>query len=482
MMVNQDRVWSRLQPAPKEIPVGLAGKTHEPLHQEILELCDALERQPSNICRGSPLVLEQLKALQKAIQNVNKYSRKSEEVLALLKLVVQDSHKVGTPQGANSLEEYIRDYGLVAQDARLLLCIRQIDKIGRYWGLCKSTTEDSRKYSDLFGNIELHPLCPYKPTTSLITAGRAKRARLHVHAEMQILAFYGLKSSATLPKPRVIGVSRAACYLCNLFVQSHEQFFVTKTHGWLFDQWNFPDLAETDSPQQNSYRRTIAKMDREIQSALAKELRNHAKRQKPMGSRLALPLPLLHSRVPSTILSNVPEEGELEATLPISRSTTHVPEMNGAENPLHSSLPITSATQQNPTKSPIISPSLPSLSRSSNRTATPRSTCAVEPALSSSSVASWEYPFQRTISATSPFHGRIGKTSINFEIEDPAQCNVLLSLIEDSEASQSEITIDLNSMAGGDLREFDRRDHEDTVALNLRQSNGQSIHVLLQWL
>lgn len=69
-----------------------------------------------------------------------------------------------------------------------------------------------------------------------------------------------------------------------------------------------------------------------------------------------------------------------------------------------------------------------------------------------------------------------------FEIEDPAQGNVTASLIEEGQASRSGITVDVHSMEEGEIREFGRRDYEDRLALNLRQFNGQSIHVVLRWL
>lgn len=484
MVVNQSRVWSRLQPAPKEISIGLAGKTHEPLHQEVLDLCAAIEGQLPGIYRGSPLILRQLTALQKTIRSVDDYPRRSKEILDLLKGLVLESYDVCTSQGADSLERYVFDHGFVPQDDRYLLCIRQIDKIGRYWGLCKSTTEDSRKYSDMFGHIKLQFLSPYKPSTSLITGGRATRAHLHVHAEMQIIAFYGLRSSAEIPKPRVIGVSRAACYLCNLFVQFHGQFFVTKTHGWLFDQWNIPDLAETDAIEQDKYCSTIAQMDKEIQSALAKERQGFEKRRKPMGSRLALPLqPLLstHSPIPSTILSDVPEDNELDVPLPTSSPGTHIPDIDAAEVPFPHPLAVPLGTQSKTTQSRTPSPNLSSLPHTPNPAGIPCLTDALKPSPSSNTVASWEYPTQRTISASAPFRSNIGHLFFDFEIDAPARGNVLITREKGGQGPSSSFAVDIRGMESGESWTFKRGDGDDGVILNVRYTENHSTTIVLQW-
>jgi hypothetical protein len=49
------------------------------------------------------------------------------------------------------------------------------------------------------------------------------------HAELQLIAYLELHPSAI--KPRVISSSKAACYLCNLFIQLHGKYHVHRTHG-----------------------------------------------------------------------------------------------------------------------------------------------------------------------------------------------------------------------------------------------------------
>lgn len=59
-----------------------------------------------------------------------------------------------------------------------------------------------------------------------------------VHAEVQILLFY--EQTPQMFRPRIIGSSKSACYLCNLFIQSHGQFQVSRSHGRLYDRWILP--------------------------------------------------------------------------------------------------------------------------------------------------------------------------------------------------------------------------------------------------
>jgi hypothetical protein len=59
-----------------------------------------------------------------------------------------------------------------------------------------------------------------------------------VHAEIQILCFYEQRPHQ--PLPRVICASKSACYLCNLFLETHGKFIVPRTHGKIYDRWTLP--------------------------------------------------------------------------------------------------------------------------------------------------------------------------------------------------------------------------------------------------
>lgn len=60
-----------------------------------------------------------------------------------------------------------------------------------------------------------------------------------VHAEMQLLFFYG-QNQMRRP-PRAVCSSKSACYLCDLFFRIHGQFYLPRTHGRLYNKWTLPD-------------------------------------------------------------------------------------------------------------------------------------------------------------------------------------------------------------------------------------------------
>lgn len=520
--LSRRRIWSRLQPAPREIPIGLSGKTHQHLYKEILKVVGALEQQMIHDIQDFREIIAQLKVLSEHCRLLQNCSRNSNDELLLLGEIVTQSHNISVNGGKSSLESHVVDKRFVFQDARWMCCIRQLDKIGRYRGFCESAAEDSRRYPEMFKHIELHTLNPYKPARSLITGGQAARSHLHVHAEMQILAFYGLKSNAKLPKPRVIGVSRAACYLCNLFVQRHEGFFVTKTHGRLFDAWNFPDLAETDPTQQDIYRETIARMDSNMRNALVRELRNPSRRQNPIGSWPALPLPTISSPVASTILSQVPEEAEngfIETAFPDSHSSltakqnttppiptipplnapsedpdpgiesiTQVPppdspppspfSSNPSPQPSHFSLATIGPARSNHPPAPIPSPIPPS---PSPPTTSPRLPPSSLPLLSPT------LPTTHTITPTSPFHTRIANISTTFEIEPNAKGTVTIDdttnhshSTDNERISATAQPIDVMQMEAGTGLVFERAGGVDGVVLDLK-FGGRGRRVELKW-
>lgn len=75
-----------------------------------------------------------------------------------------------------------------------------------------------------------------------------------VHAEIQLLLFY--EQTRHMVRPRIIGSSKSACYLCNLFIQQHGQFQVPRTHGRLYDRWILPERP-INAASANKYLRSV---------------------------------------------------------------------------------------------------------------------------------------------------------------------------------------------------------------------------------
>jgi hypothetical protein len=67
------------------------------------------------------------------------------------------------------------------------------------------------------------------------------------HAEVQLIAYLELHPPAI--KPRVIPSSKAACYLCNLFIHVHGEYHVRKTQGRLYPNWRIPQIPALKGAQ-----------------------------------------------------------------------------------------------------------------------------------------------------------------------------------------------------------------------------------------
>lgn len=63
-----------------------------------------------------------------------------------------------------------------------------------------------------------------------------------IHAEIQLLFYYEQQPQTKL-RPRAICSSKNACFLCNAFLQIHNQFYTPKTHGKLYSSWTLPNLS-----------------------------------------------------------------------------------------------------------------------------------------------------------------------------------------------------------------------------------------------
>lgn len=77
---------------------------------------------------------------------------------------------------------------------------------------------------------------------SAIQKGVKREARRdkRIHAEIQLVFHYEQRTPTNL-LPRVICSTKNACYLCNLFLRLHDQFYTPKTHGKLYPQWTLPN-------------------------------------------------------------------------------------------------------------------------------------------------------------------------------------------------------------------------------------------------
>lgn len=171
--------------------------------------------------------------------------------------------------GRESLEVAFKRAAINIDEASMK-AIRAFDKVANYRHISEwlSRLAGSRKFRQSFQQVNFRFLDHYAPHMVL---GRAR----FVHAEVQIVTFYRLEGKGSVP--RVIGTTKAACYLCDLFLSFHPQYTISATHGTIFDAWTIPDIL-LYSQQDKSELRAIV---RSMQTALVAQARKANNRFRP---------------------------------------------------------------------------------------------------------------------------------------------------------------------------------------------------------
>ena len=471
--LNENRILGRLESVLWKIPSSRVGrKDKRPLHVEVQKLSSDISSSPlTDIQPQVTFLADHLARLSVILREVDDCELSPERLRHTLETAIKETHNLCTSGGSSSLEERVSEYGFRPSQAASNRTVRRLDKLGRYWGLCKALAEDSRRYTKLFTKIQMQCPPPFEGKNSDISFIPGQRARCLVHAEMQLLVFYNLRIPRGSRKPRIIGVSKSCCYLCNLFIIKHGQFFITKTHGRLYERWAFPDICDYSPEQRENYRRILSAMDREIVARHGIECRNPRKREHPMESWLAIPPARLLSPVSSTIFSSVSEEVvEYHSKLPPAPSDI--------------SPPLTTPRST----TPVFKPSLDELG-DSIQTAVPNS-LSTSPAISNtgfaspvSSLVSWNYPQEKTITASSLIRAHSEKLSLflELEIEAPSSGGVRIERILTNEDRELVNVADINAMNPGEERMFSKASLEDPMILNLQHSREQFTRLALRW-
>ena len=169
-------------------------------------------------------------------------------------------------------------------------------KVANYWRIAKSIVDVARSLRRWFSNLEMAVLEPYSRSLWL---GQKR----FVHAEIQIVVYYEL--SVCAQKPRVIGASKEACFLCDAFVRAHQRFRLSKAHRRLFDQWTVPDLKEYTSETRTRLQDCLKQVHEEINREKSHTRYSLTKRAYPHQSSINLLKAVLRSPSRSTIRSHV---------------------------------------------------------------------------------------------------------------------------------------------------------------------------------
>ena len=175
---------------------------------------------------------------------------------------IHGTYRICTRNQTESFEDRLLTLGLSQTEIKKDRLIRQLGKICRYWEVCVNLTSFAKEFPSLAKHIRLQTVVSYRP--ELWEFGVTGIAPCWVHAEIQLIFHYALNAMRHFFQPRVIGASKSACYLCNLFLSHHGQYFVSKTHGHLYNQWTVPDLASVNYSKQVAFRNVLSAMNEDI--------------------------------------------------------------------------------------------------------------------------------------------------------------------------------------------------------------------------
>jgi OTT_1508-like deaminase len=450
MILSRTRIHSRLQSVQWKKPAYFRSDP-EPLHQGLKKFSHWLKQQhPKSHSEGAILV-QQLDNLCSVCQRIDGIQGDTAEELQHLKDIVRKSYDVCTSNGNCTIENTISAHGFDPKHVCDNKYIRQVDKIGRYWGSCRLMAEASRKYKEIFMNMGLQVIPPYGELKSPISF-KGGIVSCHVHAEIQLLVFYGLNPNLSTSIPRILGVSKSACYLCDLFIQKHGQFFITKTHGRLHDQWTVPDLAEFLPNQLSEYQRILSEMYKEFELEITKAWFNQP-RKYPQGSWLSLPTVLPMSLATSNAGTTVSETSGHRTMTPRIPSVAHTPRQN---SPL-----LRNIITRNEQLTEI------AVSNVNNDASSPSSEVSTRP----------KFPIHRKIAEDAPFHVTSGKLSLEVGLEGVGQHEITIDNAKDNQRTGD--IINVGEMIPGKEMKIERNNPENRIVLTLRYGTHTSLQLIL---
>ncbi|KAL8803079.1 MAG: hypothetical protein Q9182_003392 [Xanthomendoza sp. 2 TL-2023] len=480
--LNRDRIHARLRSKHWIVPSYMGSGAKKPLHESLRAYIQYLEND-----------LHHPQISKKLITLCNEYKRVETNPADM-------DHDVQRLQGAikmsfdlyQTMEMFANDTASQPPNRKSLLLasalqnrdVQQVNKLGRYWDLCLFLTKAARRYSALFCRASLEHMRPYSSTRSpfsisILRDPRKQTVECFVHAEIQLITFYGLSSCRGSLNPRWLGVSKDACYLCDLFIKAHGQFSISKTHGRLYDQWTMPDLAEFGSTLRNDYRRIL----KEINQVCIRRLK--AIQAIPKRKRQHLKLPL-------TSRYNLLEHEPLST---IASTTTSISETGITVDPADPGPSHESATG---TSRSLISGQSPEREQSGHAADAPgmqyledttdhltgesdrQGEALIDRLSSRSSISLSGSPIERVITPYSPLTITTPGLRLLFEIRRPRTGNISVTIPNGKSAALDRV-IDVNAMDPGEVVELYQDDTAGTLQFDICGKTQQFLRIGLGW-
>ncbi|KAI9881003.1 MAG: hypothetical protein M1830_009497 [Pleopsidium flavum] len=303
MSLNRARIHGRLELSRWKIPKNRRGYRRNPLTRRLNAAAQLfITSQQSSSAQGA------LQELNESITKLDVIYRELESTpmeqdLDHLTEIVRQAFVISHFADGSSLQRTLKAYSVVDRIAKSKE-VKQVDKLGKYLGVSLSTARLASLYKKMFSSIKLQPLDPFQGSTWAST-------KHFVHAEVQLIVHYELYPC--FPLPRVIGASKEACYLCDLFIKTHRRFYVSKTHGRLYDGWTVPNLEKNNTSLLNSFRSILVQMNQKMKADLREaQVRKTPRPWQVESSAWQTPYPL-----------PTPSTSTIRAASPVHAGTSH---------------------------------------------------------------------------------------------------------------------------------------------------------------
>ncbi|KAK1705589.1 hypothetical protein BDP67DRAFT_531225 [Colletotrichum lupini] len=279
--------YNRILKRIREEPAARAGRSQgRPTRKRqsietLLKTLSTYFTQPSNSMAQSQELLTRARDITKSLGRWRRYQDPS-----MLKCLVEDIFQLSLVDHFEQLVHMI-PHTEMAPSSKTSLC-NMISKIARYREVSRHIYRTAKKYpiarsadvvtvnltsfvQGAYGRMGAYERDP-KLTTALsrngITKGPDRVLRnawsqendqdvnvvfekqakdvlknAKVHAEVQLIYHYHLKSRHSDLPPRVIRSSKDACYLCNAFIEAEKTFYTSRCHGRLYPSWKIPQVT-----------------------------------------------------------------------------------------------------------------------------------------------------------------------------------------------------------------------------------------------
>ena len=163
----------------------------------------------------------------------HKAASKSRTSIQNLKTLVLACHHFWAAPGSESTRGMLLRAGVDIDETHGNPYLLQIAKIAAYDHVSKMMVvhASSKRFEQYFRHITIRYVPTYDPvptTIPKIIAGGGSQCR--VHAEVQLVMELDKAKVTKWRRPRAIGSSKAACFLCDLFMQKHGAYFVPRSH------------------------------------------------------------------------------------------------------------------------------------------------------------------------------------------------------------------------------------------------------------